>query len=251
MSADKTTLAVIEALKQGMAQPGEHRLYKSGKLAGLFPGRTGAHIEAAAQALRDGFLEVVRTETKGKAPVEWVKLTQKGMDFLLSHESPARAMDELREALEMTKEGLPAWLAQIRRSFQEQADKLVDEVKTVLGRLESLSIRISEALQRAEASAPKLPAKETTAFPWALEALTYLDRRKDGGAPSPCPLPDLFAAVRARDHDLTMNGFHAGLRSMQERGVLELLPFAGSPEELPEPEYALLDGTTMYYYVTR
>ena len=47
MSADKTTQAVIEALKQGMAQPGEHRLYKIGKLAGLFPGRTGAHIEAA------------------------------------------------------------------------------------------------------------------------------------------------------------------------------------------------------------
>jgi hypothetical protein len=251
MSEDKTSQAVIEALKQGMAQPGEHRLYKSGKLAGLFPGRTGAHIEAAAQALRDGFLEVVRTETKGKTAVEWVKLTQKGVDFVLSHESPARAMDELREALQMTKEGLPAWLAQLRKSFQEQADKVADEVKSVLGRLESLSVRIGEALQRAEASTPKLPAKETTAFPWALEALTYLDRRKDGGAPSPCPLPDLFAAIRSRDHDLSMNAFHGGLRSMQERGVLQLLPFTGTPEELPEPEYALLDGTTVYYYVTR
>lgn len=251
MSADKTTPAVIEALKQGMAQPGEHRLYKSGKLAGLFPGRTGANIEAAAQALRDGFLEVVRTETKGKTPVEWVKLTQKGVDFVLSHESPARAMDELRQALEMTREGLPAWLVQIRRGLQEQADKVVDEVKSVLGRLESLSVRIGKALERAEASAPKLPAGATTAFPWALEALTYLDRRKEGGAPSPCPFPDLFAAIRARDHDLAMNAFHAGLRSMQERGVLQLLPFSGPPEELPEPEYALLDGTTMYYYVTR
>src|SRR6516164_6948424 len=64
MSADKTTQTLIDALKQGMAEPGEHRLYKSGKLAGLFPGRTGAHIEAARQALRDGFLEVVRSETK-------------------------------------------------------------------------------------------------------------------------------------------------------------------------------------------
>src|SRR5262249_34588584 len=31
MSADKTTQALIDALKQAMAQPGEHRLYKSGK----------------------------------------------------------------------------------------------------------------------------------------------------------------------------------------------------------------------------
>ncbi len=251
MKADKTTQMVIEALKQGMAKPGEHRLYKSGKLAGLFPGRTGPHIEAAAQALRDGFLEVVRTETKGKTAVEWVQLTQKGVDFLLSHESPVRAMDELREALQMTKEGLPGWLTQIRGRFQEQADRLVEEVKSVLGRLESLSVRIGAALKRAEDSAPKLPAAATAAFPWAVEALTYLDRRRDGGAPSPCPLPDLFAGIRAKDQDLTMTAFHAGLKSMQDCGVLKLLPFAGPPEELPQPEYALLDGTTMYYYAAR
>lgn len=251
MSADKSTQAVIDALKQGMAEPGEHRLYKSGKLPGLFPGRTGAHLEAAAQALRDGLLEVVRTETKGKTPVEWVQLTQKGIDFLLSHESPARAMDELREALQITREGLPAWLVQIRRGIQDQADKVVDEVKSVLGKLESLSIRIEEALRRAEAAAPKLPAVATDAFPWALEALAYLDRRREGGAPSPCPLPDLFAAIRARDQDLTMSAFHAGLRTMEERGVLKLVPFEGSLEELPQPEYALLNGTSMCYHVTR
>jgi len=251
MSADKTTQALIDALKQAMAQPGEHRLYKSGKLAGLFPGRTGVNLEAAAQSLRDGFLEVVRTETKGKTPVEWVRLTQKGVDFLLSHESPVRAMDELREALQMTKEGLPAWLAQIRRGFQEQSDKVVDEVKSVLAKLESLSVRIAAALQRAEESAAKLPAEAAAAFPWAQEALAYLDRRREGGAPSPCPLPDLFAAILAKDHDLTMNAFHSGLLSMQDRGVLKLLPFAGPPEEIPEPEYALLDGATMCYYVSR
>jgi hypothetical protein len=251
MSADIIPPTLIEALKQAMAEPGEHRLYKSGKLAGLFPGRTGAHIEAARQALRDGFLEVVRSETKGKSTVEWVKLTQKGVDFLLNHESPARAMDELRDVLQMTKEGLPAWLVQIRRGLQEQADKVVEEVRTVLGKLESLSVRIGEALTRAEESAPKLPAAATEAFPWALEALTYLDRRRDGGAPSPCPLPDLFATIQSRDQNLTMNTFHAGLRSMQERGVLKLVPFTGTPEELPQPEYALLDGTTMCYYVTR
>ena len=251
MSADKTTQTLIDALKQGMAEPGEHRLYKSGKLAGLFPGRTGAHIETAGQALRDGFLEVVRTETKGKNTAEWVRLTQKGVDFLLSHESPARAMDELREALQMTKEGLPAWLTQIRRGFQEQADKLVDEVRSVLGKLESLSLRIGEALKRAEESAPKLPPAATEAFPWALEALSYLDRRREGGAPSPCPLPDLFAAIRAKDQDLTMNAFHACLLGLQDRGVLKLVPFTGPLEDLPQPEFALLDGTTMCYYVTR
>jgi len=251
MNADKTSQDVIQALKQAMAERGEHRLYKTGKLAGLFPGRTAAHIEAAGQALRDGFLEVVRTETKGKTPLEWVKITQKGVDFLLSHESPVRAMDELREALQITKEGLPGWLAQIRGGFQEQADRLVEEVKAVLGRLDSLSNRIGEALKRHEAAAPKLPEVATAAFPWALEALAYLDRRRESQAPDPCPLPDLFAAIRAKDQDLTMNAFHAGLRNMQDRGVLKLLPFAGPPENVPEPEFALLDGPTMYYYASR
>src|SRR5436309_3448963 len=63
---DKVTAILLEALRQGAAAGGEQRLYRSGKLPGLFAGRTTVHSELASQAVRDGLLEVVRTETKGK-----------------------------------------------------------------------------------------------------------------------------------------------------------------------------------------
>ena len=62
-------------LKQCLADPAEQRLFKSGKLDGLFASRTGTNAEAASRALADGLLEVVRTETKGKTTTEWVRLT--------------------------------------------------------------------------------------------------------------------------------------------------------------------------------
>ena len=34
-------------------------------------------------------------------------------------------------------------------------------------------------------------------------------------------------------------------------GLVRLLPFAGAPQEIPEPEYALLDGADMLFYATR
>jgi hypothetical protein len=49
---DKITEALLLALKLALGGPAEQRLYKSGKLEGLFPGRAGANSEAAARALR-------------------------------------------------------------------------------------------------------------------------------------------------------------------------------------------------------
>ena len=67
MSKDRVTEALLEALRLALCTPGEQRLYKSGKLDGLFPGRAGVNGEAAARTLREGLLEVTRTETRGKA----------------------------------------------------------------------------------------------------------------------------------------------------------------------------------------
>src|SRR4051794_30003837 len=59
---DKTTEILIDALRQGAQDPGEHRLYRSGKLPGLFAARTGINADVAAQAIRDGYVEIVRSE---------------------------------------------------------------------------------------------------------------------------------------------------------------------------------------------
>jgi hypothetical protein len=89
-----------------------------------------------------------------------------------------------------------------------------------------------------------------TSVPWAVAALTYLGQRKTGTADG-CPLPELFAALRRTQSTLTLTDFHSGIRRLADHKALRLLPFAGPPAELPEPEYALLDGASMLYYATR
>ncbi len=244
---DKVQQILLDALRQGTAEAGEQRLYRSGKLAGLFPGRSGANAEAAAQALREGLIEVVRTETKGKTLLEWVRVTPRGVEYLYTHESPVRALDELRTALEVTREGVPGWVAEIRGQLEALGARLTEEVQTITRRLDILSQRVAEALARAQGIGP--PVAEDAAVPWGAEAVSYLERRRSGGVPNGCTMPELFAAVRQKYPELLVKDFHTGLKRLQDRGVVRLLPHQGG--ELPEPEYALLDGAAVYYQVTR
>jgi hypothetical protein len=247
---DRVTEILLAALKQALAEPGEQRLFRSGKLAGVFPGRTGASAEACARGLREGLFEVVRTEIKGKSTIEWVRATPKGVEFLHQHESPVRAMDELRSALQLTQDGVPAWVAEVRAALQTLSDRLTGEVEAIAHRLEALSQRVSEGLRRSDGQLARLPDGAAAAVPWAQDVVDYLERRREAGIATRCPLPDLFAALRAGQAGLTVKDFHAGLRRLHDRGALRLLPFDG-PGELPEPEYALLDGAAVYYYLAR
>jgi hypothetical protein len=48
-----------------------------------------------------------------------------------------------------------------------------------------------------------------------------------------------------------LTAFHDGLRRLSDCKTMRLLPFSAPPEQLPEPEYALLDGTAVVYYASR
>jgi hypothetical protein len=251
MNNDKATSVLVQALKQAMAEPGEQRLFRSGKLTGLFASRSGSTGDAAAQAVRDGLLEVARTETRGKATIEWVRLTPRGVNFVHEHESPVRVLEELRAVLQTTREGVPGWLAQMRQDLQTMGARLAEDVQRVMNRLDALTVRVDEALRRADASGPPLPDGLSDTVPWALDALGYLDRRRASGAPGECPLPELFTAVREPHAALSLTDFHDGLRRLRDRRALRLLPADDPAQPLPEPEYALLDGTAVLYYVSR
>lgn len=250
MATDKATEVLIEALKQALADAGEQRLYRSGKLDGLFASRAGANAEAATRALQTGLLEVVRTETKGKTTVEWVRLTPRGLTFLHEHESPRRALEDLVAVLQTNRAQIPIWLADMRQELQALGSRLADEAQRWSQRLEALSQRVEEALRRAEARGPALvPGAET--MPWAVDALVHLDRRRASGAAGDCPLPELFTVLREKHGDLSVATFHEGLRRLHDRRALRLLPFTGPPDDLREPEFALLDGADLMYFVTR
>jgi hypothetical protein len=247
---DKPTAPLLDALRQALAESAEQRLYKTGKLPGLFAGKSGLNADAAAQALRDGLLEVVRTETKGKATIEWVHLTPAGVRFLHDHESPVKALEELRHTLQTARDGVPAWLADMRERLQTLERQLADDAQRFLHQLDALSRRVDEGLHRLHAAAPQLPDGVADAVPWALAALSYLDQRIAAGATKPCPLPELFTALAVNHPDLSMTDFHTGLRHLRDWHAIRLLPFTSS-EELPQPEFALLEGDGLLFYAAR
>ncbi len=249
MAADRVTEALAEALKRGLAQQGTYRLFRSGKLDGLFPGRGGVNGEAAARALREGLIEVVRSETKGKTTIDWVCVTPRAVDFLHDHESPLRALQDLSRELRATRDGVPAWQAEMRQALSALADKLAQDAERLVRRVDVLGGRVEEALERLALLGPNLPDGVAEAVPWAQEALEYLGRRKEGGAPEACPLPELFAALAGARPDFSIASFHDGLRRLREKRLVVLLPGAG--DEMAQPEYALLDGGQVFYGVSR
>jgi hypothetical protein len=247
--SDRTTEILVEALRQAVTDGGEHRLYRSGKLAGLFASRVGASAEAAARAVRDGLIEVTRSETRGKSTIDWVKLTPRGIAFLSEHESPRKLLEELSETLKLTQAGLPLWLAQLQQELRELGMRWAEEMNRLGQRLDSLSTRLDDALRRFDAGRGPLTNGATVS--WALDALTYLDERRARGAKDDCPFPELFQALRPAHEGLAIPEFLEGLRQLHDRRAVRLLPFVGAPTDLPAPEYALLDGSRLLYYAAR
>ncbi|HYV34575.1 MAG TPA: hypothetical protein VE988_02660 [Gemmataceae bacterium] len=250
MINEKLTRALVDALKVVLTQPGEHRLFKSGKLPGVFEGRAGLNADAAAQAMRDGLLEVARTETKGKTTTEWVRVTPKGIEFVHRHESPVQALHDLRTVLQMTQDGIPKWMGELRKDLQTLGDRLTDQALKIAQHVDALSQRVTEALERAEAVGSKNHIDVASIVPWGSRAVDYLDKRKATGVVNHCTLPELFTLLREQQPELTITEYHAGLRRMHDRGVLRLLPIE-TKEALEEPEYALLDGAATFYHVAR
>jgi hypothetical protein len=234
---------LLAALRAALAAPGEHRLFRSGKLPGLFPSRVGESAEAALAALKDGLLETVRTETRGKMVTEWVTATPRTAPFVHEHDSPKAALLELKDVLTATRAGVPAWLDEARQEVARLSARFETHAVALLRRLDDLADRIDAAIRRSELRAPAVAESLAGVVPWAAWALESLDRRRSGGHGATCPLPELFTVVRSRYPELALPAFQEGLRRLHDARALLLR----TATEMPEPEHALLaDGALMY-----
>jgi hypothetical protein len=243
--SEKQTELLLDALKAGLAGPGEHRLFRWGKLSGLFPGRVGLPGETATAAIREGLMVITRTETKGKLVVEWVRVTPKGIEFVHDRDSPRAVLRELRYLLGTTTAGVPGWMEEARQDVAAASARFERRAGELLARLESLAGRVEDALRRAEAAPPALSDPMAKLVPWGVSALAYLDRRKASGAVGDCPLPELFQALAGDDPDLTPGSLQDGLRRLAETRAVRLVP--ADPEEIAEPEYAfVVDGMLVW-----
>jgi hypothetical protein len=243
---DKTTELLVQALKEAMSRPEEHLLFKAGKQAGLFATRGGPDAEAAQRALRDGLLEVVRSDIKGKTEADWVRITPRGVQFVYQHESPKAVLEELVGVLRLNQDHLPRWLEEIRAHLQALTNRFSELVERQGHYLDQLAQRAEEALRRLTAGTEPGPLQ-----PWQLDALDYLDRRKVAAASGDCPLPELFNFLREKHADLSLTAFLEGLSHLRDRRAIELVPYRGHLSELAEPEMALLEGAAVFASVRR
>src|SRR5262245_22314416 len=176
------TELLLAALKAAIATPGEHRLFRSGKLAGLFPSRAGLGAEASLLALREGLLETVRTETRGKIVTEWVRATPKAVEFIHENDSPRSVLRELKDVLAATRAGVPEWMTEAKAEVATLSARFETRAVALLAHLNDLAARVEAALRRAETNGPAVGEPVGRVVPWAVEALEYLDRRSASGA---------------------------------------------------------------------
>lgn len=234
---------LLEALKAAIHTPGEHRLFQSGKLPGLFPSRAGLSNETALLALRDGLLETVRTEAKGKLITEWVCATPKAVGFVHEHDSPRSILRELKDVLQTTRTGVPQFMADARAELAALSANFEEKAAAMLAQLGDLAKRCEAALRRAEAGGQVIAAPVGQLVPWAMTALEYLDKRAESGVTHACPLPELFHAVCVKFPQLGLAEFHDGIKRLHDVRAVKLTPTAA----IPEPEYAVVvEGKLMY-----
>ncbi len=245
---DKATTILLDALKRAISEPSEQRLFKSGKLTGLFEGRGRLVQECAQNAIDEGYLEVVHEESHEATTIVWVRPTPKAAAFVHNQESAVESLEELREVLKLTQDGLPVWMEEIQSKLQFLSAELTSQIQAISHRINVLSERVDKAIERAEQKQPQIPEPLVKLVPWSRDALNYLDQRIQDGGSEACSLPELFSALRQNHPKLTILQFHEGIRRLFDRNFVRLLPHEG-PDILPEPEYAFLDGIYTYYYV--
>ncbi len=241
--AERRSELLHDGLKMAIATAGEQRLFRFGRLAGLFPSRAGLSAEAAGLALRMGLLESTRTEQRGKLVVEWVQATAKAVGYVHEHDSPKSVLRELKEVLQATRDGVPQWMHDAKAELADISFRFDARATAMLKRLDEVAERVESAIRRAESKAPSVAEPVGRVVPWAVDAMEYLDRRETGGALGDCPLPELFHAVRVKFPELPLPAFQDGVKRLHDVRAVRLAP---SPM-MVEPEYAVVaDGKLMY-----
>ncbi|MFO0806322.1 MAG: hypothetical protein U0791_24725 [Gemmataceae bacterium] len=234
---------LLDGVKAAIAAPGEHRLFRFGRLAGLFPSRAGLSAEAANLALRLGLLETVRTETRGKLVVEWVQATAQAVGYVHEHDSPKSVLRELKDVLQATRDGVPVWMKEAKAEIADISYRFDRRANALLKRLDEVAERVDAVLRRAETRTPTVAEPVGRIIPWAVDALEYLDHRAESGAAESCPLPELFHAMRLKFPELPLPAFHDGVRRLHDLRALRL----AESDMMAEPEHAVLaDGKLMY-----
>jgi hypothetical protein len=237
--ADRPTQMLLDGLSRAVADPAGVHLLGGKSAPSLFP--ANASGRAVAQRCKDeGLLRVVRTETRGKTPLDVCTITDKGLAYLLGQVSPKQVLEDFIRTLD-ARQSQAGELLMIARQMQAGIDALKLTAEKVLEQLH----------KPAPHAAPSANGSANGSQTWPAAVLSYLARRQEAGAAEDCPLPELFQQARQTAPALTIGQFHDGLRRLLDAGHIYLHPWTGPLYALPEPPYALLVGHEIAYYASQ
>ncbi len=253
--ADKPTRLIREALSRAAVEPGGCALLSSKSEPGLFPSTTLAKM-AAERCKTEGYLQVVRTENKGKAAREICVITEKGRHFLIRESSPREVLEDLVRVLE---------------SRQSEVDALAESALKMRQSIESAQAMVAEVMPRlvhsnpvtwnglpgngvhmngsAALLAPPPPTATMATDALIAEVKAKLAEWHVNGGSEDCPLPELYRRLETAGN-ISIGQFHDCLRQLHDDRMIYLHPWTGPLYALPEPAFALLVGHEIGYYAS-
>jgi hypothetical protein len=238
---DKSNETLVAALTRAAAEPGGVPLH--GVLpAGLFTASPSAK-KAAQHCKAQGYLQVVRTEPRGRGVREICAITEKGLAYLLNQVSPKQVLGELVRALHGQQSQIGELLTTVRQwqasidSYKSFVDKCLHQGERI-GSLHTASLAGSAALVAVNGKSKPAGLGE--------KILELLDRWQGTGD---CPVVELYHLLGPEP--ITIGQFHDELRRLLQEEQIYLHPWTGPLPEIPEPGLALLAGHGIAYYASR
>lgn len=226
---DRSTSLIVEGLTKALGASRGLPLIGSRTRPGLFAAAAAAR-QAAQLCKNQGLIEVVGTEKAGKSSLEICKINDKGLAFLLTQTSPRPILEQIARRLEERHDEIAG--------LNGAAESIRDE-------LDGLKAVVEKALHHAPHHTNGNGVAPTKDPGLALRAaLGRWDGRTD------CPLPELYRRLEPTFPHWTIGRFHDQLRAMREEGLIYLHPWTGPLYEIPEPQFALLIGHEVAYYLS-
>jgi len=263
--ADKSTRLIRDALTRAAAQPAGIALLASKSGPGLFP-QSALAKSAAARCKDEGYLNVVRTESKGKVIREICTITEKGRHFLARQSSPREVLEDFVRVLESRHADIEA-LSDAVREMRQSLQGIQAVVEDILPQLTESNVTqpngdhyaphrngSPNSSTKMNGSAllvnPPPPATSMATDSLIAEVKAKLaEWHAAAGASEDCPLPELYRRMETAGRT-SIGQYHDCLRQLHDDRMIYLHPWTGPLYAMPEPAFALLVGHEIAYYAS-
>jgi len=256
--AEKRLTQLLDILRKAL-DGAPHRLQGT---TGLFPGgQTGFILIQLART--EGLLQEVPSpepsaakKSKAKPPI-YVTLTERGRQFVLDKDSPAKLLAGLGERLDAQGTALAAGLKDAQAQIVVLRDSVSQLEKTLgnsFGQYQQTVQAFRSILDRAghqpaPAATPVRPAASPTTPAWLDQVIPFVGAQKRLNSFDRPNLKRVYEHLKQLYPTLTLGEFHDGLRSLHQQRRFRLDPYTQALATLQDPLHALYLDREVKYYV--